>query len=179
MTAAVLTISDRCFHGEREDLSGPAVAALLAGTGFPVALRQVLPDEQPGIEQALREAARVHPLIVTTGGTGLTARDVTPEATRAVCERLIDGLPERMRAEGLRDTPFSILSRGLAGTLGRSLILNLPGAPAGAAASLRAVLPVGGHALQLLRDPNAPHSHLSAQSPDLFSPRGEKTGKKF
>ncbi len=179
VTAAVLTVSDRCFRGEREDLSGPAVAALLEDAGYLVALRRTLPDEQPLLEQALREAAGSHALVVTTGGTGLAARDVTPEATRAVCERLLDGLPERMRAAGLRDTPYAVLSRSLAGTLGRSLILNLPGAPRGAQTSLQAVLPVLSHALQLMRDPNAPHTYLSAQSPDLFRPQGEKTEKKF
>ena len=169
--AYVLTVSDRCACGEQEDVSGPAVAALLADAGFPVAARRVVPDEQPLIEAALREAARAHRLVVTTGGTGLTARDVTPEATRAVCERLLDGLAERMRAEGLHQTPFAILSRGLAGTLGQSLILNLPGAPRGAQSSLQAVLPVLTHALNLLADPRTPHPvpSLSADSGKTFS----------
>ena len=170
--AFVLTISDRCARGEREDASGPAVAKLLTDAGFSVPTRRMVPDEQPGIEAALREAAATHALVVTTGGTGLTSRDVTPEATRAVCERLLDGLTERMRAEGLHQTPFAILSRGLAGTLGRTLILNLPGAPRGAQTSLQAVLPVLRHAIDLLADPQTPHpvSPLSAASSETFSP---------
>ncbi len=173
--AFVLTISDRCAGGEREDASGPAVAKLLQDAGFPVTARRVIPDEQTLIEAALREAARTHRLVVTTGGTGLTSRDVTPEATRAVCERLLDGLAERMRAEGLHQTPFAILSRGLAGTLGRTLILNLPGAPRGAQTSLQAVLPVLHHAIELLADPQTPHpmSSLSADPAETFSPPGD------
>ncbi len=171
----MLTISDRCARGEREDASGPAVAALLGSAGFPVAACRIVPDEQSIIEATLREAAQAHALVVTTGGTGLTLRDVTPEATRAVCERLLDGLAERMRSEGLRQTPFAILSRGLAGTLGRTLILNLPGAPRGAESSLQAILPVLRHALDLLADPQTSHpiSLLSADSTETFSPRSD------
>lgn len=155
--ASVLTVSDRCARGEREDLSGPAVAALLSEHGFRVTGQRVVADEQGSIEDALREAAKAGALVVTTGGTGLTKRDVTPEATRAVCTRLLDGLSEQMRSEGLKETPFAVLSRGVCGLLGTTLILNLPGSPRGAVTSLRAVLPVLGHAMQLLADPLASH----------------------
>jgi molybdopterin adenylyltransferase len=150
-------VSDRCARGEREDLSGPAVADLLREYGFSVDGHLTVADEQEAIEDALRCAAGVHRLIVTTGGTGLTVRDVTPEATCAVCTRLLDGLAEQMRAEGLKETPFAVLSRGVCGVLGNALIVNVPGAPRGAVTSLCAVLPVLSHALQLLADPAAPH----------------------
>jgi len=110
----------------------------------------MVPDEQKGIEDAIRHAAGLARLVVTTGGTGIAARDVTPEATRAVCDRLLEGVPELMRAEGRRQTPTAVLSRGLCGTLGTSIVLNLPGSPAGAVHSLETVLPVLPHAVDLL-----------------------------
>jgi molybdenum cofactor synthesis domain-containing protein len=152
----VLTVSDRCWRGLREDRSGPLVADLLVAAGAAAVVRQTLPDEVDAIAAALRHHAARASLIVTTGGTGLAARDVTPEATRLVCERLVDGLAERMRAEGQRDTPLAALSRGLCGTIstltpGRStLIVNLPGSPSGAVTSLAAILPLIPHALNLL-----------------------------
>jgi molybdopterin adenylyltransferase len=148
--AVVLTISDRCSRGEQVDLSGPAVYELLEDAGVNQVLNEVLPDELDQIVEALRRNAKVVDLVVTTGGTGLAARDVTPEATRLVCERLVDGLAERMRADGLVDTPLSVLSRGICGTVGSTLIVNLPGSPAGAVSSLAAILPVLPHALDLL-----------------------------
>jgi molybdopterin adenylyltransferase len=132
------------------DLSGPAVVRMLEAAGTGSVTAQVLPDELDLIVAALRRYAVEVPLIVTTGGTGLAARDVTPEATRMVCERLIDGLSERMRAEGLHQTPFAPLSRAVCGTLGRTLIVNLPGSPAGAESSLGAILSLLPHALDLL-----------------------------
>jgi molybdopterin adenylyltransferase len=150
LRAVVLTISDRCSRGEQVDLSGPAVCQLLEAAGVGVTTQETLPDELDLIASALRRHAGGAGLIVTTGGTGLAARDVTPEATRLVCERLIDGLAERMRADGLLHTPLAALSRAVCGTLGRTLIVNLPGSPAGAKSSLAAILPVLPHALDLL-----------------------------
>ena len=130
--AVVLTISDRCSRGEQVDLSGPAVRQLLEAAGARWWRLEILPDELDLIAAALRRhAASCGLLIVTTGGTGLAARDVTPEATRLVCERMVDGLAERMRAEGLRHTPLAALSRAVCGTLGTTLVVNLPGSPGG------------------------------------------------
>lgn len=146
----MLTISDRCSKGEQADLSGPAVCELLEGAGVTEIAAETMPDELDVIAGALRRHAESAGLIVTTGGTGLAERDVTPEATRLVCERLVDGLAERMRADGLLHTPFAALSRGVCGTLGRTLIVNVPGSPAGAKSSLAAILPLLPHALNLL-----------------------------
>jgi molybdenum cofactor synthesis domain-containing protein len=146
----VLTISDGCFRGERADKSGPAVVELLEAAGAAAVVTETLPDEVELIAAALRRHAAGAGLIVTTGGTGLAARDVTPEATRRVCNRLIDGLAERMRAEGARETPLAALSRGVCGTVGTALVVNLPGSPRGAVTSLAAILPLLPHALDLL-----------------------------
>ena len=148
--AVVITVSDSSFHGTRQDLSGPAVVDLLEQAGIPSVASQTVPDEVDLIAAALRQAAEAADLVITTGGTGLAPRDVTPEATQLVCERLIDGLAERMRAEGLRQTPFAALSRGVCGSLGHTLIVNLPGSPAGAQSSLQTILPLLPHALDLL-----------------------------
>lgn len=155
---AVLTISDRCSQGVQEDRSGPAVVEMLETAGAAEVVTETLPDEVDLIAEALRRHAVNAGLIVTTGGTGLAARDVTPEATRMVCGRLVDGLAERMRAEGLRHTPLAVLSRGVCGVVssnavtgsGSALVVNLPGSPAGAVTSLGAVLRLLPHALDLL-----------------------------
>ncbi len=149
-SAAVITISDSSARGEREDLSGPAVAKLLGERGFSVKLNLIVPDETDAIRQALIRSAGQTRLVVTTGGTGIAPRDITPEATRAVCDRVIDGIGERMRAEGSKKTPFAFLSRGICGVRGTSLILNLPGSPNGAVDSLASVIDLLPHALQLV-----------------------------
>ena len=146
----MLTISDRCWRGEQTDLSAPAIRQLLEAAGASLVTSETLPDELDLIAAALRRHAESADLIVTTGGTGLAPRDVTPEATRMVCERMVDGLSERMRADGLLHTPFAALSRAVCGTRGGTLIVNLPGSPAGAKSSLGAVLPLLPHALDLL-----------------------------
>jgi len=150
MTAAVLTVSDSVAGGEREDLSGPATAGLLRQSGFTITEQRVIADERQAIEAALTELAGLVQLVVTTGGTGIAERDVTPEATRAVCSRLIEGIPEKIRAAGLAKTRYAVLSRGLCGVRGRTLILNLPGSPQGAVESLEAVIDILPHVLDLL-----------------------------
>jgi molybdenum cofactor synthesis domain-containing protein len=148
--AAVVTVSDSCSRGEREDRSGPAVAQFLEKLLFSVTAREVGPDDSIKIQNVRLRLAREVRLIVTTGGTGIAARDVTPEATVAVSDRLVHGVAERMRAEGLKKTPFAALSRGVCGVRGKALILNLPGSPAGAVESLEAVAELIPHAIDLL-----------------------------
>lgn len=149
-TAAVLTISDSCARGERQDKSGPAVAQLLENLEFSIHAREVVADDFIQIQNLLIRMAREVHLVATTGGTGITPRDITPEATMAVCDRLLDGVAERMRSEGLKKTPFAALSRGICGVRGRALILNLPGSPAGAIQSLEAVANLLPHAIDLI-----------------------------
>jgi len=148
--AAVVTVSDSCSRGEREDQSGRVVAQFLEKLHFAVTAREVVPDDSIKIQNLLIRLAREVRLIVTTGGTGIAARDVTPEATRAVCDRLLDGVSERMRAEGVKKTPFAALSRGVCGVRAKALILNLPGSPNGALESLDAVAELIPHAIDLL-----------------------------
>ena len=148
--AAVLTVSDRAAAGTMADESGPAVHRLLAGAGFEVSDVAVVPDDPERIAAFLTAAAGDHRLVVTTGGTGLGPRDVTPQATRPLLDYEVPGLAELMRAEGMRMTPMAALSRSLAGVRGRTLILNLPGSVRGATESLEAVMPVLRHALGLL-----------------------------
>jgi molybdopterin adenylyltransferase len=149
-TAAVLTVSDSCWRGESEDLSGPAVAAALKKSGFRIVATRFIPDERVQIQNTLLDLATQARFIATTGGTGIAPRDVTPEATRGVCDRLIDGIAETMRREGSRKTSFAALSRAVCGVRGKALILNLPGSPRGAVESLSAVIGLIPHALNLL-----------------------------
>jgi molybdenum cofactor synthesis domain-containing protein len=151
-TAVVLTVSDRVAAGSRDDASGPAVAARLADLGWAAELRLV-PDERDLIAAALREAAGGHPLVISTGGTGLTPRDVTPQATGDVLDYEIPGMAEAMRAAGRLSTPLADLSRAKTGVIGRSLVINLPGSPRGALESLEALIPLLDHAVRTLAGP--------------------------
>jgi molybdopterin adenylyltransferase len=150
--AAVLTISDSAHEGARVDASGPAVAARLEASGFEVVERRIVPDERNQIAAAWRDICdrRTANVIFTTGGTGVAARDVTPEATRDVMEREIPGFGELMRTRGLASSRFAPLSRALAGTRGTVLMVNLPGSPRGAVESLDAILELVPHVLELL-----------------------------
>ena len=152
--AAVLTVSDRASRGEFEDRAGPAVAALLRAAGFEVAAPAVLPDDADRISAWLRERADDDDaaLVVTAGGTGLTPRDRTPQATAAVLDYRVDGIAEAMRAASIAIVSTAMLSRAVAGVRGRTLILNLPGSERGATENLEIVLPVLAHAVAQLRE---------------------------
>jgi molybdenum cofactor synthesis domain-containing protein len=157
MNAAVLTVSDRCSRGATEDRSGDLLAELLEADGYAVE-RRCVPDERDAIEAALRELAAAARLVLTTGGTGLAPRDVTPEATRAVLDREAPGIAEALRADSIAKTPHGLLSRGVAGTIGGALVVNLPGSTGGCRdgyALLAAALP---HALALLADTSTEHA---------------------
>ncbi len=150
--AAVLTVSDRSAQGQRPDAAGPLVAELLHTAGYAIQKTAIVPDEQSQIEATLRSLADENgiALIVTTGGTGFAPRDVTPEATLAVCDRLCPGIPEAMRYASLKITPRAMLSRAQAGIRKGTLIVNLPGSPKAALENLEAVLPTLSHGLQML-----------------------------
>jgi len=150
----ILTISDRSSRGEREDASGPALARLIQAEGWSIVKQAVIPDDESVIRETLIEWAEGDELsvITTTGGTGFSPRDVTPEATRAVIDREAPGLAEAMRAVSLKITPHAMLSRIVTGMRKKTLIVNLPGSPKGAVENLQVILPVLPHAIQLLRD---------------------------
>jgi molybdenum cofactor synthesis domain-containing protein len=149
-TAAVLTVSDSVKQGTRADASGPALTKLLEENGFRVIMRDTVSDDVEAIEAALLQLCEAAQLVITTGGTGISVRDVTPEATQSICDRVLPGFAEIMRAEGLKQTPTAALSRAICGTRGRTLIVNTPGNPEGAVHSLRAVFHLVPHALDLL-----------------------------
>jgi molybdenum cofactor synthesis domain-containing protein len=156
----ILTLSDRSSRGERADLSGPALATRIQEEGWTLVRHEVLPDDEAAIREMLISWADSGELdvILTTGGTGFSPRDVTPEATRAIIEREAPGLAEAMRAASLKVTPHAMLSRVITGIRRKTLIINLPGSPKGAVENLQVILPVIPHAVQLLREDSASES---------------------
>ena len=152
LSAAILVTSDRAARGEYSDLTGPALTTFLSDRGWRVVKASIIPDDWETISRTLQTwcEARVAPLLLTAGGTGLGPRDVTPEATRMIIEKELPGLPEVMRARGSMKTPRAALSRAVAGSRGSCLIVNLPGSPAGSVESLECVLDLIPHALEML-----------------------------
>jgi len=159
-SALVLTASDRSFSGTRDDASGEALAERLGELGFEVE-RAVVPDDIDAIAGAIQLGATRHRLVVTTGGTGLTPRDVTPQATATILDYEVPGIAEAMRADGRRSTPFAALSRGLVGVRGGTLVANLPGSPKGALESFEVLVPLLDHALETL---SGPFDHAAARA---------------
>ena len=151
-TAAVITVSDKGFRGERVDTSGPNLCEILKDRGFEVVYSAIVPDESERIQAELRKCADALgiALVLTTGGTGFSPRDITPEATLAVVERLAPGIPEAMRAESMKITPKGCLSRSVAGIRGRTLVINLPGSRKAAAENILAVIDPVQHGLEIL-----------------------------
>lgn len=155
--ACVVTVSDRSAAGLREDTSGPLLARLLAEAGLEVAPVVVVPDELDAVQAALRDAvASSYDVVVTTGGTGLSPRDITPEATRPLLDREVPGLAEALRADGRAAVPTAVLSRGLAGLVGRTLVVNLPGSTGGVRDGMALLGPLLGHVLDQVRGGDHP-----------------------
>jgi molybdopterin adenylyltransferase len=161
VTAAVLTVSDRVSRGEADDVSGDLLEELLRGDGYKV-LRRVVADEAGEIAAAIEELAATAALVLTTGGTGIAPRDVTPEATRTVLQRDAPGIAEALRADSIAKTPHGLLSRGAAGVIGETLVVNLPGSTGGCRDGYAVLRPALGHALSLLRDQPTRHQQTSA-----------------
>ena len=161
MRAAILTVSDRVSRGEADDRSGDALAELLRADGHEVA-RRVVPDEAEQIAAAIEELAAGADVVLTTGGTGLAPRDVTPEATRTVLQREAPGIAEALRADSIAKTPHGLLSRGVAGVVGRTLVVNLPGSTGGCRDGYAVLRPALGHAVELLADAPTQHRQTSA-----------------
>ena len=158
MRAAVLTVSDRVSRGEADDVSGDTLEELLLADGFEV-VRRLVPDERDQIAQAIVDLAQDTPFVVTTGGTGLAARDVTPEATLSVLERDAPGISQAIRADSISRTPHGLLSRGLAGTIGASLVVNLAGSPGACRDGYAVLRPALPHAMKLLADQTTATDH--------------------
>ncbi len=152
MKVAILTVSDKGSRGEREDRSGAAIREIVEQMGGKVVIYEIIPDERDEIESALRRAARSAELVLTTGGTGIGARDVTPEATRSVIEKELPGITEVMRMRSVEVTPTAMLSRAVAGTVGCALVINLPGSPKAVRECLSFIRGAIPHALELLRE---------------------------
>jgi molybdenum cofactor synthesis domain-containing protein len=161
--AAVVTVSDRSFRGERPDVSGPVLKRVLEESGASVAELTIIPDEAAVIAETLVRLADQErcELIITTGGTGLSPRDVTPEATAQVIDKRLPGMEEAIRQESLKQTPFAMLSRGVVGARGRTLMINMPGSPKAVEECFAVVKPVLSHAITLLRDENPYAAHQS------------------
>lgn len=153
LNAAVITVSDKGFAGQREDLGGPLTAEILENHGYEVVYRNIVPDEQAMIEDELKKCADVLKidLVMTTGGTGFSLRDITPEATIAVCDRMVPGIAEAMRMESYKITKKAMLSRAASGLRGQTLIVNLPGSPKAVRENLEAILPALGHGIEILK----------------------------
>ncbi len=149
--AAVITVSDRSHGGLRHDESGPLLASLLAALGFAVSEVVIVPDERPAISEAVTAAAAEHDLVVTTGGTGLSPRDVTPEAVLPLLDRQVPGIAEALRQQNRSAVPTTILSRAVAGTIGPALVVTLPGSTGGVRDGVAVLAPVVGHAVAQLR----------------------------
>ncbi len=158
LTAAVLTVSDRVSRGEAEDRSGPAAVARLEAAGFEVVATAVVPDGVESVAEAIRELARLAHLVVTSGGTGMAPRDLTPEATASVIEREAPGFSEAMRAATFGKNPFGMLSRGVSGIVGSTLVVNLPGSPRGVEESLDVIAGALRHAIELLIGADPDHN---------------------
>jgi molybdopterin adenylyltransferase len=164
--AGVVTVSDKGHAGKREDASGPLLAELLRSMGAKIVRQTVVPDERAEIEQVLTELAdeAQMDLVVTTGGTGPAPRDVTPEATRAVVEREMPGLAEVLRFEGYRKTPLAVVSRGVAGIRGQTLVVNLPGSPRAVREGMETLAPILPHAIKMLRGVDTEHEGHSSHA---------------